>query len=370
VWSLRDVDLDIYPSERVGLIGPNGSGKSTLLKLLARITEPTEGAFTIRGRVASLLEVGTGFHMELTGRENIFLNGAIIGMSRHEMHRHFDEIVDFSEVVRFLDTPVKRYSSGMRTRLAFAIAAHMDSDILLVDEVLSVGDIEFQRKCLKKMEDLGAAGRTIVFVSHDMQAVKRFCNRAYVLHAGRMVMSGGVNEAVAHYVEINRDLAQESGIQEQIDRLPSDPVFQLLSVLPSQEGRPFDLVDSSKPIELQIGFEIKQQVKGLRLCVDVQDSEGTLLLRSYHDEKGDTVSRFNTGEYRITSTIPARILGPDRYHLFFWAKLHSGRNCTPGGVRIPVDVIKAQVDNRAYINPQFKAKLASSFDWSATQYFS
>lgn len=201
-WALKDVNFDIMPGERVGIIGRNGAGKSTLLKLLSRITEPTTGRITLRGRVASLLEVGTGFHPELTGRENIFLNGAILGMSRAEVRRKFDEIVDFAGVEKFLDTPVKRYSSGMYVRLAFAVAAHLEPEILIVDEVLAVGDAEFQKKCLGKMEDVGREGRTVLFVSHNMGAVQSICNKSILFDAGLLKFIGSTHEALRVYKNI------------------------------------------------------------------------------------------------------------------------------------------------------------------------
>ena len=200
IWALRDVGFDVEPGQVVGIIGRNGAGKSTLLKILSRITEPTTGHVTVRGRVGSLLEVGTGFHPELTGRENVYLNGAILGMTRTEIRRSFDAIVEFSEIGQFLDTPVKRYSSGMYVRLAFAVAAHLEPEILVVDEVLSVGDAEFQKKCLKKMGDASRGGRTVLFVSHNMTAVRALCTRAVVLDGGRLVFDGTPMQAVAHYL--------------------------------------------------------------------------------------------------------------------------------------------------------------------------
>ncbi len=199
-WALRNVSFAIAPGEVVGIIGRNGAGKSTLLKVLSRITEPSEGRLTLAGRVASLLEVGTGFHPELTGRENIFLNGAILGMTRAEIVRKFDEIVAFAEVERFLDTPVKRYSSGMYVRLAFAVAAHLEPEILIVDEVLAVGDAEFQKKCLGKMHEVSRGGRTVLFVSHNMGAIQALCSRALWLNQGELQFDGAVNDAVNAYL--------------------------------------------------------------------------------------------------------------------------------------------------------------------------
>ena len=217
-WALRDVSFDIMPGERVGIIGRNGAGKSTLLKLLSRITEPTTGKITLRGRAASLLEVGTGFHPELTGRENIYLNGAILGMSRAEVNKKFDEIVDFSGIEQFLDTPIKRYSSGMYVRLGFAVAAHLEPEILIVDEVLAVGDMAFQKKCLGKMEEISKGqGRTVLFVSHSMAAIRTLCTSCMLLHDGRTVTGGTVAETLATYT--GRDIqANKSGFALLSDR--------------------------------------------------------------------------------------------------------------------------------------------------------
>ena len=208
IWAIRDVSFSIRPGEVIGVVGRNGSGKSTLLKLLSRITEPTIGWAEIYGRVGSLLEVGTGFHPELTGRENIFLNGAILGMRRREIERQFDEIVEFAEVAKFIDTPVKHYSSGMYLRLAFGVAAHLDPEILLVDEVLAVGDAEFQKKCLRKIKEVGRGGRTILLVSHNMAAVTRLCPRALLLDSGRVVAHGQSQEVVDQYVAGIDELSQ------------------------------------------------------------------------------------------------------------------------------------------------------------------
>lgn len=204
-WALKGIDLEIKRGEVVGVIGCNGAGKSTLLKVLSRITEPTTGRIELFGRVGSLLEVGTGFHPELTGRENIFLNGAILGMKRSEIHRQFDEIIDFAGVEKFLDTPVKRYSSGMYVRLAFAVAAHLNPEILIIDEVLAVGDAEFQKKCLGKMQDVAQSGRTVLFVSHNMAAISSLCNTAIYLQDGQVASIGKVNNIVNEYAKINQE---------------------------------------------------------------------------------------------------------------------------------------------------------------------
>ena len=204
-WALKDLNFEIHPGDRVGIIGRNGAGKSTLLKILSRITEPTSGKITINGRVASLLEVGTGFHPELTGRENIYLNGAILGMSRREIKAKFDEIVDFAEVEKFLDTPVKRYSSGMYVRLAFAVAAHLEPEILIVDEVLAVGDAQFQKKCLGKMEDVGKSGRTVLFVSHNMGSILQLCKKGVYLNSGSLEMVGEIKKVINSYINNSKN---------------------------------------------------------------------------------------------------------------------------------------------------------------------
>jgi lipopolysaccharide transport system ATP-binding protein len=217
-WALNDVSFEIEQGDRVGIIGRNGAGKSTLLKILSRITEPSHGKITIEGRVASLLEVGTGFHRELTGRENIFLNGAILGMSKVEIQRKFDEIVDFSGVEKFLDTPVKRYSSGMYVRLAFAVAAHLEPEILIVDEVLAVGDMEFQKKCLSKMDDVARGGRTVLFVSHNMASIQGLCNKGVMLDAGKLLCTGNITDVVNEYIANSRSLIESYVIADRSDR--------------------------------------------------------------------------------------------------------------------------------------------------------
>ncbi|WYL93291.1 MAG: ABC transporter ATP-binding protein [Gloeotrichia echinulata IR180] len=217
-WALKDVSFEIKQGDRVGIIGRNGAGKSTLLKILSRITEPTKGSVKIKGRVASLLEVGTGFHPELTGRENIYLNGAILGMSKEEIKRKFDEIVAFAEIEKFLDTPVKRYSSGMYVRLAFAVAAHLEPEILIVDEVLAVGDAQFQKKCLGKMEDVGKEGRTVLFVSHNMSTIQKLCSTGIFLQSGKILVQGITEKVVDSYLDAIKQNIRAENLQERKDR--------------------------------------------------------------------------------------------------------------------------------------------------------
>lgn len=279
-WALRDVTFDVRQGEVLGVIGRNGAGKSTLLKLLSRITEPTEGRITLRGRIASLLEVGTGFHPELTGRENIYLNGAILGMRRAEIAARFDEIVAFAEIEQFLDTPVKRYSSGMYVRLAFSVAAHLEPEILIVDEVLAVGDASFQRKCLGKMQSVSdSQGRTVLFVSHNMSAVTRLCQRAIYLDGGKIAMEGDTQTVTGHY------LAMSSGGDAQKswshpDEAPGDDVARLKAVRVIQQGQVTDTIDIRLPVVFEMEYWCLKPDVSLMVAANFLNAEGVLLFVS------------------------------------------------------------------------------------------
>jgi lipopolysaccharide transport system ATP-binding protein len=258
LWALQDVTFEVPEGQVLGVIGRNGAGKSTLLKILTRITAPTSGRAEIRGRVGSLLEVGTGFNQELTGRENVYLNGAILGMKRREIDRRFDDILEFSGVERFIDTPVKRYSSGMYVRLAFAVAAHLEPEILLVDEVLAVGDAEFQARCLGRMEDFGDGGRTVLFVSHNMQAVAQLCHTAVLLDGGRLVRQGPSEEIVAHYLQTSAGAGSSQTWPE--DESPGDKLVRLRSVrIVDTEGETVDYVDVRRPVGIELGFTVLER---------------------------------------------------------------------------------------------------------------
>ena len=271
-WAVKDVSFKVKQGEVVGIIGRNGAGKSTLLKILSRITDPTEGRVRIKGRVASLLEVGTGFHAELTGRENIFLNGAILGMGRAEIRAKFDEIVAFAAVEKFLDTPVKRYSSGMYVRLAFAVAAHLEPQILIVDEVLAVGDAEFQKKCLGKMREVATGGRTILFVSHNMQAVSVLCNRGLFLQAGSVDLAGSTKEVIDRYIST---FSKANGRDEHPDRRYGSGEYRFTSANPSQE-----IFGGAE--EKAVNFEIERRGKTVGrmwICARIADANGTVILQ-------------------------------------------------------------------------------------------
>ena len=368
-WALRDINLTIEEGDRIGIIAPNGAGKSTLLKILSRITEPTTGRVVLRGRVASLLEVGTGFHSELTGRENVFLNGAILGMSRREISARFDEIVAFAEVERFLDTPVKRYSSGMYVRLAFAVAAHLEPDILVVDEVLAVGDANFQKKCLGKMGSLQDESRTVIFVSHNMQAVKQLCNRGIVLRAGEMVFSGSADEAVSHYLKGSAELESVSNLPDAIEMLPSDPVFRFDEITVTQDGEQVDYVDNSKPLDLSISYEVFVRTRGLRVSIECCDIDQNILFKSYHDEDGDSMPTVDPGVYRSRVSIPADFLGQASYRLVFKSEIHGKRPLiSRSGVSVVVPVRQVGRYNRAYGGVPMRGKLAPCLDWKTEKF--
>jgi lipopolysaccharide transport system ATP-binding protein len=278
-WALKDVDFEIQQGDRVGIIGRNGAGKSTLLKVLSRIVEPTTGEIRIRGRVASLLEVGTGFHPELTGRENIYLNGAILGMSRAEITRKFDEIVDFAEVEKFLDTPVKRYSSGMYVRLAFAVAAHLEPEILIVDEVLAVGDAQFQKKCLGKMEDVGKEGRTVIFVSHQMSAIQALCDRGIFLQSGQVHFDGPANATIDVYLETGKNL-KHSVLSERKDREGSGKVRVVDIQVVDAKNKPVSSLQSGETYTFEIACfnHSDESLRNVILSFDIFDERENILL--------------------------------------------------------------------------------------------
>jgi lipopolysaccharide transport system ATP-binding protein len=315
-WALKDVSFDIKQGDVIGVIGRNGAGKSTLLKILSRVTEPSAGTAEIRGRVGALLEVGTGFHPELTGRENIFLNGAILGMKRAEIERKFDEIVDFSEVEKFIDTPVKRYSSGMTLRLAFAVAAHLEPEILVVDEVLAVGDAEFQRKCLGKMSDVAQEGRTVLFVSHNMSAVLRLTTESLLIEKGELIMRAPTAKVVDYY--LSRGYAQEGIRSWNADEIPASAApFRPYSIkILNQAGIVSDTVRSTEDFQLEISYELSEDIKGLRVGMYLLSTRGEYIYTSFDtDDAGlyDQMLLRPRGKYISRCTIPADSLNEGRF---------------------------------------------------------
>ena len=310
LWALKDVSFEIKPGEVVGIIGRNGAGKSTLLKLLSRITEPTTGKIELYGRVASLLEVGTGFHAELTGRENIYLNGAILGMSRAEIAGKFDEIVAFAELEKFIDTPVKHYSTGMYLRLAFAVAAHLEPEILIVDEVLAVGDVKFQRKCLDKMQDVSKQGRTVIFVSHSMPAITRLCQRALLLDEGKVLEDGPAPQVASTYMGFGLGA---TGMREwpEPDRAPGDGIVRLRAVrVRSERGEVTEVVGIKEPIRIEVEYDILQPGKRLSPVIICNNDQGICVFSSaaVSEQFLENQGMHYTGRCLSTCLIPGNLL--------------------------------------------------------------
>jgi lipopolysaccharide transport system ATP-binding protein len=320
-WALRGVSFEVERGEVVGLIGHNGAGKSTLLKILSRIVEPTEGIARLRGRVSSLLEVGTGFHPELTGRENIYLNGAMLGMRKTEIDRKLDEIVAFSEIENFLDTPVKRYSSGMYVRLAFAVAAHLEPEILIVDEVLAVGDYAFQKKCMGKMRDVSTgAGRTILFVSHNLGALAQLCKHGVLLENGTVQTIGPIEDVIKTYLKSG--LKQGTGQVHFPTDLTKPCQFVSAEILHSDSSLGSDF-SCDEPVTIRVTLEARQKTAGTFLMLYLQNLEGTRILWSdIRDTDPSAVSRIDVGLHAFEIKIPPRLLAPTTYLLTLICRIH------------------------------------------------
>ncbi|HEY1796209.1 MAG TPA: polysaccharide ABC transporter ATP-binding protein [Stellaceae bacterium] len=316
-WALRDVSFEIERGQVLGIIGRNGAGKSTLLKILSRITEPTEGRAEIDGRVASILEVGTGFHPELTGRENIFLNGAVLGMRRAEIVRRFDEIVAFSDIENFLDTPVKRFSSGMYMRLAFAVAAHLETENLIVDEVLAVGDAEFQRKCLGKISEIAGTGRTVLFVSHNMAAIRRLTRRCILLDRGRIALDASVDEAIDLYLTRAADGLTDGFFARAAPPGGDKPFFvRRVTTRLSPHADPGNRFDCDQPFLIRIDYAATRRVPGLCCCLQLQRTDGTVIYDGdSRDAETDPFEDLAAGNGTLCIGVPARILGSGIYHI-------------------------------------------------------
>jgi len=313
IWALHNISFKVSQGDRIGIIGRNGAGKSTLLKILGRITAPTKGKIHIRGRIASLLEVGTGFHPSLTGRENIFLNGSILRMSRSEIQRQFDEIVYFAEIEKFLDTPVKHYSSGMYMRLAFAVAAHLRAEILLIDEVLAVGDVTFQKKCLGKMEDISQSGRTILFVSHNTQFISRLCDRAILLHEGRLIKDESSDKVVSYYLQ--SELGTRAFREwNQKHRAPGNEVSRMKSVkILDKNNNMTDSIDITEPVKVELIYEVLKEAWSLVPAIQLFNYKGIVVFTS-----NDTDIYWNKrirkiGIYKSIVTIPGNSMNEGGY---------------------------------------------------------
>ena len=315
LWALRDVSFSVPKDQALGLIGPNGAGKTTLLKVLARITQPTSGVSRTRGRAGALLDVGTGFHPELTGRENVYLNAAILGMSRRDVDRRFDEIVDFSGLERFLDTPLKRYSWGMYLRLAFAVAAHVEPDIVIVDEVLAIGDARFRAKCLEKMSEFGREGRTVVFVSHDLGSITQLCRRAIWLDHGRIQEDGPSEEVVQRYVRGSVGDVPRADFTPD----PTQRVQVLAAEVTDEHGRPLDHPERGQPLTLSVRFVVREPLPVVSVALSVQDQRGIRVLDEVWGEHGSDVLAIDDPphEVDVALSIPP-VLPAGDYLLGVW----------------------------------------------------
>ncbi len=308
IWALKDLSFKVKAGEVIGIIGTNGAGKSTLLKILARITPPTKGRIEIRGRISSLLEVGTGFHQELTGRENIYLNGTILGMKKREVDQKYDEIVEFSGVEKFLGTPVKRYSSGMRVRLAFAVAAHLEPEILIIDEVLAVGDANFQKKCLNKMQDVGQHGRTVLFVSHNMPAVTRLCERVVLLNEGKLLQDGSAQDVVHAYLHAGHGI---SAVKEWYDLMsaPGSSVVRLTSVrIKDEKGETCNAADIRRAVGIEMEYEVLEEGHLLMPYYNILNDEGVKICTAQEQDDKWRHRQRPTGHYISTAWIPGNLL--------------------------------------------------------------
>jgi lipopolysaccharide transport system ATP-binding protein len=342
IWALKDLTFTINEGEVVGIIGRNGAGKSTLLKILSRITAPTKGRIAIRGRIGSLLEVGTGFHPELSGRENIFLNGALLGMKKKEIERKFDEIVDFSGVEKFIDTPVKRYSSGMSVRLAFAVAAHLDPEILLVDEVLAVGDAEFQRKCLGKMGDVAKSGRTVLFVSHNLGAVNKLCPRSIWIHKGQLCGFKSSAVVIDEYLQDDNRRLEEPASNFNED--PAKPFQLTMARMVDEQGELQKLFVCDRSAILECECVVRETVEGLYGYLSVSRVDGTLVMVSdSYDVSPNQMENLAPGRYRFRIVIPPRSLAPGDY--FAYLNFTSPRSRTGWNVDSPGTVARFRLDD-------------------------
>jgi lipopolysaccharide transport system ATP-binding protein len=362
-WALKDVSFEVGHGEVVGIIGKNGAGKSTLLKILSRVTEPTAGRAELEGRIGSLLEVGTGFHPELTGRENILLNGTVLGMSRAEIRNKFDEIVSFAEIERFLDTPVKHYSSGMYVRLAFAVAAHLEPEILIVDEVLAVGDLQFQRKCLGKMEEVGREGRTILFVSHNIAAIRAMCTRVLLIEDGKLARDGEPAATIARYAGAPPgDLL----VREWLDtaKAPQNASAILRKVVVhAEEGRGSKAVFTDKPFSIEVEYEVKEEGASVGLNLIFYDTENVCVLASINNHESNWYGRpMTTGRYRSVCRVPKNLLNDIGYTV---SVVMFGRNYTDPVVAREVIAIDVQdgIEVRGDYFGAYACRIRPNFTW-------
>lgn len=316
VWALRDINLEVAQGEVLGIIGKNGAGKSTLLKLLSRVTGPSTGEIKIKGRIASLLEVGTGFHPELTGKENIFLNGAILGMTKAEIRKKYDDIVEFSGVKKYVDTPVKRYSSGMYVRLAFAVAAHLEPEILIVDEVLAVGDADFQRKALGKMNEVSQSGRTVLFVSHDMGAIRRLCGRSVLLSAGTIELDGKTEDVIEHYLsDASNQVARMASYGDDGKHSKGDEMSLKNIRITDTNDSTDSLLTNGQPVFVKVKYDILKEIRSMRVIIQLYTTRGDEIFYSSDFVGWDRGMPRSPGSYESVCEIPANFLNAHKYFI-------------------------------------------------------
>ncbi|MFO7944160.1 MAG: ABC transporter ATP-binding protein [Anaerolineales bacterium] len=367
IWALKDVSLEVEPGEVVGVIGRNGAGKSTLLKVLSKITYPTSGRVELQGRVSSLLEVGTGFHPELTGRENIYLNGTILGMTKKEIDRKFDEIIDFSGVKKFIDTPVKRYSSGMRVRLAFSVAAHLEPEILLVDEVLSVGDAAFQQKSLGKMEEVSQQGRTVLFVSHNMGAVRSLCSRAILLEGGSLVKDDLPENTINTYLHDN-EVSSVGRIRWPKGNHPESKEVDLLGIdVLSEDGEPKTNFHIDERISIKVHYRIKREIKNLRLYLRLRTTLGETVFTTFEDSsilEGKTITK---GYFSAVCEIPSNLLNDITYRVYVGFDSPKHKVFISGKDYLEFNVIDTS-DRYRYSKSAFDGHIRPDLNWQVKKF--
>lgn len=364
VWALRDIDFEVKQGEVLGIIGKNGAGKSTLLKILSRVTAPTTGRITAYGRIASLLEVGTGFHPEMTGRENIFMNGSIMGMTKFEIRSKMDEIVDFAGVQRYIDTPVKRYSSGMTVRLGFAIAAHLEPEILVVDEVLAVGDAEFQKKAIGKMQDVSRdQGRTVLFVSHNMTSIANLCSKICVLKDGTVFFLGELVKGIESYLSSSaaKSIVGPEGVVEKLE-FPVDNEFQLRELRISQEGHISPDFYTNVPIKIKYLYTVRNNIYGLRIGFDlIENSTGTVIFRTFHDDRTEN-DVHQKGHFSAIACIPANFIKPGSYRIQVAIGIHNVRWISFEKISAPINIYNIDGINKNYADFR-PGIIMPSIDW-------
>jgi lipopolysaccharide transport system ATP-binding protein len=366
IWALRDVSFEVNPGEVIGVIGKNGAGKSTLLKILSRITYPTGGKVQLNGRVSSLLEVGTGFHPELTGRENVYLNGTILGMTRDEINQKFDEIVSFSGVSKFIDTPVKFYSSGMGVRLAFSVAAHLEPEILLIDEVLSVGDAAFQKKSLGKMEEVSQQGRTVLFVSHNMGAVRSLCSRGLLLEEGTLVKDDNVDAVINTYLS-SKDVSTAGSLGWSKAEAPQDKELIMYGIeLISEDGEVKTSFQIDEGFEIHIHYEIIEEVKNLRLYLRFKTTMGETVFATYEDSQIQEGFNRKPGMYTAICKIPPNILNNLTYRIYIGFDSPRHKVLIPGKEYLEVDIIDTS-DGYRYAHGAFDGPIRPVVNWEVQE---